>query len=272
MQNHAHGWGLVGFCGGPLMALLLPWVADKPVLWWIIVVVSTVGFVCGLYLLVPQTWWAKRYRNSVALLMIVVAVSLGIMVIYSSQKGGGDDKNVTSTPSLLDLYATSFVNTYFRIEGFQDINEPEAVGRVNYAVLGNMSSRTKFIIYYVPHSKFTIGLIKSLAGSGKEIVNAVDGTINFNTTNLLDSSSAMLRDFVFSGAIYIFYEDDILNQDQIAGIVSEFKLNGQSLQLRSMEYKIRAWDQIKLGRLPKIPRFEINTNGRLTRIVSRNIN
>jgi hypothetical protein len=78
----------------------------------------------------------------------------------------------------------------------------------------------------------------------------------------------MVKDFVFSGAVYIFYEDDILSDDQIASITSEFKASGQSLQLRSMEYKIRAWDQIKLGRLPKIPRFEINANGRLIPMTS----
>jgi hypothetical protein len=162
----------------------------------------------------------------------------------------------TDNPSLLDLYATSFSNSDFRIDGFENINQPEAIGRVNYTLLGNINYRTKYIIYYIPHSQYTFGLIKSLGSVSKEIVNAVDGTINFNTRNLLDSSSVMLKDLAFSGTVYIFYEDDILSDDQIAHITSEFKASGQSLQLRSAEYKIRAWDQIKLGRLPKSPRFE----------------
>jgi hypothetical protein len=131
-------------------------------------------------------------------------------------------QSVTDTPSLLDLYAASFSNSDFRFDGFEDINEPEAIGRVNYTLLGNISSRTKFIIYYVPHSQFTLGLIKILASQSIGIVNAVDGTISLQTSNLLDSSSVMLKDFVFSGAVYIFYEDDILSQDQIASVTSEF--------------------------------------------------
>jgi hypothetical protein len=53
MQRHAHGWGLVGVCGGTLMSFLLPFLSTHPFLWRLVMTVATIGFLAGLALL---TW------------------------------------------------------------------------------------------------------------------------------------------------------------------------------------------------------------------------
>jgi hypothetical protein len=80
MQDHAHGWGLVGLFGGPLMALLLPWAADNPTLWWIIVISSTVGFVWGLYLLIGSQL-STRLARIKGLGRIIIAAGILTLVI-----------------------------------------------------------------------------------------------------------------------------------------------------------------------------------------------
>ena len=218
----------------------------------------------GLALLAPRSWWIKRLKAKTALLMVVALVVPGIIGIYflSSKSNVALRENVTSNPSILDLYVNAFNKADIRIDGFEDIDEPVAT-RVNYTVLGDIGSKTKYILYYIPHSKDILGAINALRTSGKDILAGVDATVHVRTRNLLDDRSEMLKDFMFSGAVYIFYEDDILDNDQIDNITLSYRQIGETLWLRSAEFKLKVWDEIKLGRISRMPRYEINKVGRI---------
>lgn len=167
---------------------------------------------------------------------------------------------------MLDLYVNSFDEFEIRVDGFSNINETGGVTRVNYTIVGDLNSKTKYMLYYVPHSRDTLSLIYTLKTFSKSIISIVDDSLSLKTKNQLDNYSVMLRDFSFSGAVYIYYEDDILDNDQAYKITSSYREAGQTLQLRSLDFKLKAWDEIKLGRLSKMRRYKINNAGRIVPI------
>ena len=106
-------------------------------------------------------------------------------------------------------------------------------------------------------------MINTLKTATREVINSIDRTIDFNTKNKLNSSSVNIKDFTLSGSVYIYYEDDILTSEQVAQITAAYRESGQMVQLRSSEFKLKVWDQIKLGQFPKMRRYELNSVGRI---------
>jgi hypothetical protein len=128
---------------------------------------------------------------------------------------------------------------------------------VYYNVLANFNSNTKFISFYLPSSNDTLKFIYYLKDAGADIINSVDKTINFKTKNVLNTSSVDLKDFMFSRTAHIFYENDILDLKNISDLTDLYKANNELVQFHSTDYKLRVWDEIKLGRVSKVRAYEI---------------
>jgi hypothetical protein len=249
----------LGGAGAPLM-----WPDGGRTLAVVLFCLAAVVLILGVRIEGFHLKWGREGRKMPLIGMILSAIFLtGFATWYFWPTGVASNDELTDEPSILDLYVNGFPNVDIRIDGFTDINEPGAAGRVNYTIMGDFSSNTKFVLYYIPHAKDTLALIKSLRTSSKDIVDAVDGTINVNTKNMLNSSSVRIKDFIFSGSVYIFYEDDILSTEQISQITASYKEAGQIVQFRSSEFKLKVWDEIRLGRFPKMLRYEINGVGRI---------
>jgi hypothetical protein len=203
-------------------------------------------------------------RNSVALLMIAGAVGMGSLVIHFSLKSASVDINVTSTPSIFDLYANSFPKENLRIDGFTILDiAPGRSWRINYSIIGDFSSNTKFAVFYLPHSKDTVDMIKFIKTDAKMIIDSIDSNISLNTKDIMNTSSVSLKDFVYSGTIYVYYEDEILDTALSSQITSDYKHDANILQLRSSEFKLKIWNEIKLGRVPPMKRYMLKDNGRI---------
>jgi hypothetical protein len=161
-------------------------------------------------------------------------------------------------PSLLSLFMNALKPAAgMKVFGFSDIVNQAFSGRVYYNIHADFVSNSKFISFYLPHSDNTLNVIYYLMDKNIDVIESVDGALNFTFKNILNSSGVNLRDFIFSRTVHIFYEDEVLDLRKIADLTEMYKLHNELVQFHSSEYKLLVWDQIKLGHVSKIKAYEI---------------
>ena len=95
------------------------------------------------------------------------------------------------------------IKSEIMVDGFSNINETGGVTRVNYTIVGDLNSKTKYMLYYVPHSRDTLSLIYTLKTFSKSIISIINNTLSLKTKNQLDNYSVCLEISV-SLVLYIY--------------------------------------------------------------------
>ena len=144
----------------------------------------------------------------------------------------------------------------FEVHGCTDYEKPDLKERIYYKVVGDVTANSKFLAFYIPTSRHTLEIIKSLATERLDWINQIENTIHFNNQVQGNTSPVLSKNMVFSNVIYIYHED-VLDAVQIGEMTRMFKDNGLVLQLRGTSYLLGAWDAIKAGRISKIQEYEI---------------
>jgi hypothetical protein len=162
---------------------------------------------------------------------------------------------LTDEPSLLTLFMNllqpkpgSVVN------GFTEDNATG--GRVYYNIYFDFRSNSKYLAFYVPHINNALSVIRDLASEYRSLISSVDGSVNFDTRALGNTSSVATRNYMFSGAIYVFHED-FLSLKELSDLSDVFRNANATAQFYSTEFKLIEQSQIKLGNLPKMAVFEL---------------
>ncbi len=171
----------------------------------------------------------------------------------------------TETPSLLSLFmALLKPKQGGTIFGFTEINLPDVQTRIYYNLFLDFNAQTKYISFYVTPQRDIIKTLSELDCA--DIVEQVGGAVQFNSHVLGGSTTINSKDYLFSGAAYIFHEDSI-SLEQIVDLTKKFKAKRCSVQFYSTEFKIIEWGAIRNGTLPKLPSFEIK-NGFVQKVPS----
>jgi hypothetical protein len=162
---------------------------------------------------------------------------------------------LTDEPSLLTL----FMNLLRPMPGsiVNGFTEDNTTGdRVYYNIYYDFRSNSKYLAFYVPHNIKALSVIRDLAIGYKPLISSVDGTINFDTKALGNTSSVATRNYFFSGAIYIFHEDT-LSLKELSDLSEVFNNANVTPQFYSTDFKLIEQGQIKLGHFPKMAVYEM---------------
>jgi hypothetical protein len=162
---------------------------------------------------------------------------------------------LTDEPSLLTLFRNLLRPTPGSIvNGFTEDNATG--GRVYYNIYFDFRSNSKYLAFYVPQNNNALSIIRDLAKDYKPLISSVDGSVNFDTRALGNTSSVATRNYIFSGAIYVFHED-ALSLKELSDLSDVFKNANATAQFYSTDFKLIEQSQIKLGHLPKMAAYEM---------------
>jgi hypothetical protein len=138
--------------------------------------------------------------------------------------------------------------------GFTEINLPGIQTRIYYNLFLDFNAMTKYISFYVPSQQNIINTLAELDCAAT--VEQVGNTLRIEPHILGGTATVNTKDYLFSGAAYIFHED-YLALEQIVELTKRFKAKNCSVQFYSTEFKLIEWGAIKNGIIPKLPSFEI---------------
>jgi hypothetical protein len=141
--------------------------------------------------------------------------------------------------TLRDLFTTDFSSLAGGIHGieygiFTITSGRGTVTPIDYAIVKQLDTATKFLIFYIPHSDKTSTFCKFLASKYQDYMNS-DRSVRFTAKAPGNSDELDSRDLVFSKRIYIYHETD-LPPKALAKIQTAYRKRGISVILRSLDY------------------------------------
>jgi len=139
--------------------------------------------------------------------------------------------------TLRDLFATDFSSSGTGDVEYGIFTLTNGRGKatpIDYAIVKQLDTAVKFIVFYIPDSDKTPAFCKFLASKYQDYLNS-DGSVRFTAKAPGISDELDSRDLVFSKRIYIYHETD-LPAKAIARIDAAFRKRGISVILRSMDY------------------------------------
>jgi hypothetical protein len=109
----------------------------------------------------------------------------------------------------------------FQINGCTEYDRPDAKGLIYYKIVGDVPANSKYLLFYLPKSQYSLAIINLIAMEVSEWIAHVENTIHFNNQIQGNTSPIESKDMVFSNAIYIYHED-VLDAIQIGEVTKLF--------------------------------------------------
>lgn len=208
----------------------------------------------------PQ-WWAGVIAASViALAALGHIIFRGIRNSWRSKPLHKVIEPKINIPSLLSLFMTDFAGkgsgagACAQLSCYVDftINEVETC-RIFYNLIHDYGSRSKFIAFYVPRSKYTFEICKSLA----EVYNQyLDIPIEIESGNAFHPVPTKAGELVFTGRIFIYYEV-ALSLAQLGEIGTIFESQNINAEFRGDSYALAVYTSIRAGNVKPPKHYEI---------------
>jgi len=254
--------GLLFFGAAALFAVLTqPDLAHWYLAFWVGVICTPLGAANVIMLLIwemidPVLRDRRRKVLPVLLVNFGICAIIGGLVLYFSESKIPSEIKTTDHPTLLSMFVRDLqTNPGFIIYGCTEYDQPDLKDRIYYKIVGNVSANSKFLVFYIPSSKYLFRIIESIATEHADWISQVENTIHFNNEVQGNTSPVLSQNMVFSNVIYIYHEDT-LDAVQIGNLTKTFNEKNLVLQIRSHSYLMGAWDAIKAGRIAKIPEYQ----------------
>lgn len=249
-------FGLISIAG---VGVPMIW-PDEKVIGAIFVLFGAGGFVIVAILMAIRIFRERGAKLGMSLavvgtFLIIFGGIIGMLGAFKVDSAPSRNDSLTETPSLLSRFMNLLQPKQGgTIYGFTEINVPEMQTRIYYNLFLDFNAQTKYVSFYVPPQRDILRTLSEL--DCVETVEQVGGAVQFSSHVLGGTTTVNTKDYLFSGAAYIFHEDYI-SLEQIVALTKAFKAKKCSVQFYSTEFKVIEWGAIKNGALPKFPSFEI---------------
>jgi hypothetical protein len=236
-----------------------------PVIFWISIVgvlAATLFFICDFahYILRKLGASVGTALAIIGTALIIIGTSVGLVGAFKTDAELTKSKGpkLTDAPPLLSMFMEMLrPKIGMTVFGYEDINLPTIQARVFYNLQLDFTSQTKYISLYIPPHPNLAAVISELDPA--EIAEQAGNTVRVGAHARGNTTEVNSKDYLFSGAVYIFHEDQLTRQ-QILDFTDGFKKRRMSVQFYSTEFKLIEWDQMKLGNIPKLPSYVIVDN------------
>jgi hypothetical protein len=160
--------------------------------------------------------------------------------------------------TLKDLFESDWQN----LPGYYneaEVHSPPPVHKIKLAwrLNGDFISRSKFLAFYFDSDVTpddVVQICELIAANPREFINAANSKIDITIQSAEDTSPASFRDMVFSGRVFIYYDDPRFSLQQKARIETFFERKGLSVQFRGDDYRwLHKDDQALLRKEPLTP-------------------
>jgi hypothetical protein len=265
-----------------VVAAMIPHVG--PEIGFPIILVSVVVGLCDF------AWMYSKSRHGKVKVSLIVVMGVGALLLgggaiafFLSPSGKGTEsahghhqtpKTASLTaqakaPTLFTLFMTDLKPTNgIRWDAFSDFTYSDektpVTVRIFYTIISDLNANASFVTFYIPaifnklepNKRYSYIIAEKLAADYPRLLDDVRKKHWAEAKFLGDASAISTRDFSFSGRIYIYHADNF-SVTELAALTDEFKKMGATVQFRSMDYAMAAWDSIQLGRIKSPPEYEI---------------
>jgi hypothetical protein len=142
-------------------------------------------------------------------------------------------------PSLLDLFNSDFPYGHIDKEVLlktADGGEVKALIHVFY----DFNGRSSFLGFYLPRSTMTFEACAYIGQNYKLLYDDIINSISVGARYAGDVAMTFSKDLVFSGRIYVYYEDD-LSMEQLGVLAALYRQHGVDFQPRGGAYLTTQW-------------------------------
>lgn len=147
-------------------------------------------------------------------------------------------KESTELISLEKIFKDDFPNT-MRQSFNAEINTPFGIIKIIEQEYMDFDSKSKFLGFYIPFCSHTYDICKILANECENIMKSMEHMEQAKATFWMPTDSAQTSsdDLIFSGRVYIYYED-YLSLQQLADLERLYKSKGLSVIFRSRAHMV----------------------------------
>ena len=171
----------------------------------------------------------------------VLATSLWLIVAPREDNSSSPTAAPTrdEPQTLHNLFSHDF--PYLALGSSAEIRDSKGavISTIEYKVWQDPATNSKFLSVYVPKSSDTFGICHSIADRYEAFFDKFQ-SLEVKQGNAVDLSNSDSSDLVFTGKIYIYYEDE-LSLGQLGQLDDYYKSKHLTAQFRGMAYSISLW-------------------------------
>ena len=142
-------------------------------------------------------------------------------------------KNAPFDLTLHDLFLTDFDSVQQKSMGAIFVDDAHKIS-VQYAILIELSTRSKFLAFYVPQNEHTAGICAYLAKHYNFVLDKAPQLL-IDEKAPGDSGTISTREAIFTKRIYIYHES-YLDADTTVRLTGDYSKEGLSVIFRSTDY------------------------------------
>jgi len=147
-------------------------------------------------------------------------------------------KESTELPNLEKIFKDDFPNVMKHSLG-AEVNTPFGIVKIIEQEYMDFNSKSKFLGFYIPFCSHPYDICEFLAGECENIMKSME-QVKVTGGMVTDSAQTSSDNLIFSGRVYIYYEDD-LSLQQLADLERLYKSKGLSVIFRGHAYMALKW-------------------------------
>jgi hypothetical protein len=155
-------------------------------------------------------------------------------------------------PNLYELFNKEF-NTLLRSEEHRNLRLKKPDGKTETVTISekeylDFQGKSKFLSYYIPTSDYAYEICEYLPDLYKTTMKDMESKSEVRGGIAQDSSLTSSKDLIFTGRIYIYYED-IFSSHQLAQLELLYESKGLAVIFRGHTYLSNVYNKMKIMEL-----------------------